>query len=252
MLETSGLPPQTEPPEAPDLIQWWRWFIGYFAREGKVIKEAKVTFGAAALVLIAASAWLTWKAAGALYEERLASKDATISTKDANIEYLKAQMVCAETDLPKTTEVQQSARLEIALQYVAPTADKALAINLYFTNKGTLPSSQPVHEHLSVYTNKVLDDAEVDQIFVQLFRNASVILAHTKIGGNQIYPNQNPTYWTDFEFYDDAGKPIIIDETKYKTIIDGDMRLYTFALLYYRDCPHRRKNGGQLRVAFSY
>jgi hypothetical protein len=238
LLGIQTMSEQTTPPaetDVPEAIQWYRLARNYLAREGKVIKEAKITFGVAALALMAASTWATWRIAGALYEERLASKDATIATKDATIDYLKSQVGSPreKTDAPKASEVQLS-RLELSLQYNRPTIDKPLSINLFFSNKGTIPSSHPVHSHLSIYTNKVMSDSEIDNFFSQLFHSAEAVKQQTK-SNNQLYPNQPPVFWTDFDFYDDAGKPVVIDEAKYKTIIEGDMRLYTFAILYYRD-----------------
>jgi hypothetical protein len=49
-------PPAPEP-DVPELVQYYRLARNYLTREGKVIREAKGTFGLAALAIVAATIW---------------------------------------------------------------------------------------------------------------------------------------------------------------------------------------------------
>lgn len=230
MSEPAGAPPPAKPPE---FIQWIHWGADYLAREGKVIWQAKATFGVAASVLIALSVWLTWKAAGALFEERIASKDATIATKDANIKYLEAQIGPREkSDPPKVIAADEGARFDITYQY--NRSPEKLTVNVISVNRGAAPSTQLYHVHAALYTKKTLSKADLDSMFAILLDTARRNRATANLA-NQIYPNQPPVFWTIFDFSDDDLRPVILDEAKMKTIIEGDMRLYVFVLLQYRD-----------------
>jgi hypothetical protein len=50
------------------MVIYWRWFVDYLSREGKVIREAKATFGAAALVIAAAAIWTSWKVSSSFFD----------------------------------------------------------------------------------------------------------------------------------------------------------------------------------------
>jgi hypothetical protein len=222
------------PPEPPEIVKWGRWIGYYFAREGKVIWQAKGIFVLSALLLVVASGFATWRTAGIFYEERMSSKDATISIKDANIKYLEAQIGPREKiDPTKTLDSDLSSRFELSFQVGPPNATTSLWVNIYTANKGNLPASAPLHYDLALYTDRILDGAALDVIFANMIKAANY--RDDQQVTSQIYPGQPAHFFSIFNVYDDKMQLVKIDDAKYQSIKDGYSRLYIFTFLVYKD-----------------
>jgi hypothetical protein len=201
------------------------------SKDWHVIMNAKSSFGFVAILVVGATTFATWKAAGTFYEERIATKDSIIATKDANIKYLESQIGPREKTEPT---VEQSSRFEVTYQYTNPNATTPLAINIFLTNKGILAAYTPIHSHLAIFTDKVLSAADLNNWFAQLI-SAAISSRDQFHVESQVYANGPPTYFTIFNALDEKLQPVAIDEAKFKSITDGNMRLYMFVFLQYKD-----------------
>jgi hypothetical protein len=194
-LHVSGVPPQSEPPE---IIQWVRWVAGYFAREGKVLWQAKVTFGATALALVTASVWATWKASGTFYEERIAAQTATIK-------YLESQLARKDSDASEPSKAsspnKEPSKPQAPSAHIVVTKFELLPINpseansnltwkVHFINHG--PSIGYAPRMLLVA--RVLDTApsatEIDKQMVDVVAEAGKPSRDQQVEVNQ-------DYWVD-------------------------------------------------------
>src|SRR5579872_592531 len=111
-------PPAPEP-DVPELVKYYRLARNYVAREGKVIREAKSTFGVAALALVAATIWLTWKAASSFFEERAVVLEKTIEYQKTQIDDLRNRV---QNVAPATT-VGHVQVVMVVLKYSAATPE---------------------------------------------------------------------------------------------------------------------------------
>jgi len=93
--------PPTPETVVPELVQYYRLARNYLAREGKVIRQAKGTFGIASLTLVAAAIWVTWKASSSFFEERAVVLEKTIEYQKTQIDDLRNRV---QTVAPATTK----------------------------------------------------------------------------------------------------------------------------------------------------
>src|SRR5579863_3641084 len=129
-------PPAPEP-DVPELVKYYRLARNYVAREGKVIREAKSTFGVAALALVAATGWLTWKAASSFFEERAVVLEKTIEYQKTQIDDLRNR-VQAVAPAASTLHAQVT---PLFLKFSPATADsKRPYVNFGVINISSVPA----------------------------------------------------------------------------------------------------------------
>jgi hypothetical protein len=96
------------------MANWLERGWDHVSKDMSVIMQAKATFGFAAAVLIAATAYGTWRAAGEWYSERPNAKDATIK-------YLEWQIPSGALGSPggRHLNADQQERMKLLLQLAA-------------------------------------------------------------------------------------------------------------------------------------
>jgi hypothetical protein len=212
-------PPQSEPPEA---IQWWRWLVGYFAREGKVIKEAKAIFGAGALVLITASVWLTWRAASSFFEERAVVLEKTIDYQKAQIDDLRnrVQTVSPASNAGHTHLVPMFLKL-----YLATPESKRPYINFGTINVAPIPARGASFKGYMKVFDQALTAEEEDKAILDLKAEATV--SNPKMATNEISFGEYQ-YMTAYN-KDDS------DDPKLEAVKEGKKYLYAFFVGQFTD-----------------
>jgi hypothetical protein len=220
MPETSDDLPS--PPEPPDIVIYWRWFTDYLSREGKVIREAKAIFGAAALVLTAGAAWVTWKAAGSLYEERAVVLEKTIEYQKTQIDDLRNRV---QTVAPATT-ISHVQVITFLLKYSPATPEsKRPFVNFGFLNISPVPGRGPSAKgYLKVFDN-ILTAEEEDKIILDLKTEANQ--ANPKLATNQLGYGE---YHVNTAFNRDES-----DDEKIEAVKEGKKYLYAFFVGQFTD-----------------
>jgi hypothetical protein len=218
MSESNNLPP----PEPPEWVQLWRWFVGYFAREGKVILQAKATFGAAALALIAASIFATWKASSSFFEERMAVLDKTIEFQKTQVDDLRNRV---QTVAPGTAvgHVQVAA---ILLKYSSATPEsKRPFVNFGFMNISQVPGRGATAKGYLKVFDKILTAEEEDKIILDWKTETNQ--ANPRLATNQLGYGE---YVINTAFNTDEN-----DDAKIEAVKDGKKYLYAFFVGQFTD-----------------
>jgi len=219
MSETSGLPPQSEPPE---FIQWWRWFVGYFTREGKVIREAKATFGAAALVIAVAAIWTSWKASSSFFEERIAVLDKTIEYQKTQIDDLRNRV----QNVAPATAIGHVQVITFLLKYSSATPEsKRPFVNFGFMNISPVPGRGAAAKgYMKVFDN-ILTAEEEDKLILDLKTESNQ--TNPKLATNQLGYGE---YLINTAFNKDES-----DDGKIEAVKDGKKYLYAFFVGQFTD-----------------
>jgi hypothetical protein len=219
MSETNGLP---LPPEPPDIILYWRWFTGYLSREGKVIREAKGIFGAAALVLIAVSAWLTWRAASSFFEERVVVLEKTIDYQKAQIDDLRNRVQIVSP----APVVGHAQLVPVILKFSDATPEsKRPFVNFGYVNASPVPArGTAVKGYMKVF-DQLLTAEQEDKIMLDLKAEAND--SSPKTSTNEL-PLGNYLYVTAFN-RDQT------DDARIQDVKDGKKYLYAFFVGQFTD-----------------
>jgi hypothetical protein len=221
MSETSGFPPQPEPPE---LIQYWRWFVGYFAREGKVIKEAKVTFGTAAFVLVAVSVLATWKGSSSFFEERIVVLEKTIDYQKTQIDDLRNRVQAVAPTPPPALAHAQIIPVILKLFPSTPESKRPF-VNFGFMNFSAIPARGPTAKGYMKVFDKILTAEEEDKIILDLKAEANQ--------ANPILATNQMTYG-EYTYYSAFNKEEGDDE-KLDAVKEGKKYLYVFFVGQFTD-----------------
>ncbi len=219
MSETSGPP---SPPEPPDMVIYWRWFIDYLSREGKVIKEAKATFGAAALVIAVAAVWASWKVSSSFFEERIAVLDKTIEYEKTQIDDLRNRV---QNVAPATT-VGHIQVVTFLLKYSPATPEsKRHFVNFGFLNASPVPGRGATAKGYMKVFDQILTAEEEDKIILDLKAEANQ--ANPKLATNQLGYGE---YLINTAFNKDES-----DDGKIEAVKDGKKYLYAFFVGQFTD-----------------
>src|ERR1700722_4108986 len=219
MSETSGLP---SPPEPPDIVIYWRWFTDYLSREGKVIREAKATFGAAVLVLGAGAGWVRWKAARSFYEERAVVLEKTIEYQKTQVDDLRNRV---QTVAPATT-IGHVQVITFLLKYSPATPEsKRPFVNFGFLNISPVPGRGASAKGFLKVFDKILTAEEEDKIILDLKTETNQ--ANPKLATNQLGYGE---YSVNTAFNRDES-----DDDKIEAVKEGKKYLYAFFVGQFTD-----------------
>jgi len=214
-------PPAPEP-DVPELVQYYRLARNYLTREGKVIREAKGTFGLAALAIVAATIWLTWRAAGSFFEERAVVLEKTIEYQKTQIDDLRNRV---QTVTPATT-VGHVQMVTVLLKYSATTPEsKRPFVNFGFMNISPVPGRGPSAKGYLKVFDKILTAEEEDKIILDW--KTEVNQANPKLATNQLGYGE---YHIDTAFNRDESNDAKIEDVK-----EGKKYLYAFFVGQFTD-----------------
>jgi len=218
MSEHAPPPPE---PDAPELVQYYRLARNYLAREGKVIRQAKGTFGLAALALVAAAAWMTWKASSSFFEERIVVLEKTIDYQKTLIDDLRNRVqAVAPSPVPAHTQV-----IPVILKFFPAVEGKRPYANFAIMNVSSVPARGPSSKGYMMVLDNILTAEEEDKIILGL--KADVSQTNPKLTTNQLSFGEYT--------YTSAYNKETSDDKKIDAVKEGGKYLYVFFVAQFTD-----------------
>ena len=187
-----------------------------------MIREAKGIFGAAALVLMIAAAWVTWKAASSFFEERVMVLEKTIDYQKTQIDDLKNRV---QTVSPAPV-IGHAQLVPVILKFSDATSEsKRPFVNFGYLNVSSIPARGTlIKGYLKVF-DQLLTAEQEDKIMLDWKKETNN--SNPKTSTNEV-PLGNYIYSTAFN-KDEA------DDQKINDVKGGKKYLYAFFVGQFTD-----------------